>query len=71
MGGFWAGDLLQTDDWERSPGPGRQRRGPWRARRRRRGGGGLERVGKSVRTVETEWEKCVRWGEGEGIKKKV
>ena len=35
-----------------------------------RGGGGLERVGKSVRTVETEWEKCVRWGEGEGIKKK-
>ena len=35
------------------------------------GRGGLERVGKSVRTVETEWEKCVRWGEGEGIKKKV
>ena len=34
------------------------------------GGGGLERVGKSVRTVETEWEKCVRWGEGGGIKKK-
>ena len=33
------------------------------------GGGGNPK--KSVRNVETEWEKCVRWGEGEGIQKKV
>ena len=36
-------------------------------------GRGLEKVGKSVRTVETEWEKSVKKcekGEGEGIKKK-
>ena len=37
-------------------------------------GGCLERVGKSVRTVETEWEKSVKKcekGEGEGDLKKV
>ena len=36
--------------------------------------GGLERVGKSVRTVETVWEKSVKKsekGEGEGNLKKV